>query len=303
MKEETFKEYTSKKLLEKFHLKEYDEDKFELFLENKVYKEITDQKLRETLDNIGLSDIHLEKNKGYFYIWASEGTVHDKWLSCLPSTSIYVNSFKDLSIDEWISEIRKIVNDAKKAYYSEMDEIVENFENKLKKLDENNTITFADVESHTIFEEEYDTYYGKFENFWWSFSPSFGMSKTDGSDHYKQFKVMAGIVGKPKTRKVLATKANYNNVFEIVAKYLNSISSLVEDFTMGVGAPVGADQGIPHSMDGCAVPMMPLGCPPPYGRIQKFRHHKPFLHRLPPPIIIVNRSKKKKKKKKSKKHK
>lgn len=42
-----------------------------------------------------------------------------------------------------------------------------------------------------------------------------------------------------------------------------------EDFSMGVGAPLGADQGIPHSMDGCAVPMMRLGDPAPYGRIQK----------------------------------
>ena len=42
-----------------------------------------------------------------------------------------------------------------------------------------------------------------------------------------------------------------------------------EDFSMGVGAPLGADQGIPHSMQGCAVPMMRLGDPAPYGRIQK----------------------------------
>lgn len=38
---------------------------------------------------------------------------------------------------------------------------------------------------------------------------------------------------------------------------------LDEDFTQGVGAPLGADQGIPHSMDCCAVPMMRLGEPAP----------------------------------------
>lgn len=42
-----------------------------------------------------------------------------------------------------------------------------------------------------------------------------------------------------------------------------------EDFSMGVGAPLGADQGIPHSIQGCAVPMMRLGDRAPYGRIQK----------------------------------
>lgn len=66
---------------------------------------------------------------------------------------------------------------------------------------------------------------------------------------------------------------------EIVEYLLDWDEHLNEDFTMGVGAPLGADQGIPHSMQGCAVPMMRLGEPAPYGKIQK-----PYPgHRPPPP--------------------
>lgn len=85
-----------------------------------------------------------------------------------------------------------------------------------------------------------------------------------------------------------------------------------EDFTMGVGAPLGADQGIPHSMDCCAVPMMRLGEPAPYGKIQKPYpgHRPPPPHKRHRPIGIyllggntnlLNYGRKKKKKKKSRK--
>ena len=83
-------------------------------------------------------------------------------------------------------------------------------------------------------------------------------------------------------------------------------SYVKEDFTMGVGAPLGADQGIPHSMQGCAVPMMRLGDPAPYGRIQRLPGPPP-RHRMRLPVIayfggtkykLVPRRKRKKKKKK-----
>lgn len=82
------------------------------------------------------------------------------------------------------------------------------------------------LKKNTIYEEEYEIYNGKLNNFWWSFSESFGMSKTDYSGKARQFKVSAGIVGKPKTRKVLATKANFSNVYQLVADYLNKIKIL-----------------------------------------------------------------------------
>lgn len=200
-------------------------------------------------------------------------------------------------------------------------EIVDNvidLEHQLFYENSNSTITKFDVEDNTVFEEEYGVYSGKMEGFWWSFSPSWSMSKTDFNGKSQQFKVSAGIIGKPKTRKVLATKANYTTVFEIIANYLNSLNNLDEDFTMGVGAPLGADQGIPHSMQGCAVPMMRLGEPAPRGKVQPCgpRHAPPPPpHRHPPvpfsflpvPVLVTKststkkRKKKKRKRKKSKK--
>ena len=76
------------------------------------------------------------------------------------------------------------------------------------------------------------------------------------------------------------------------------------------GAPLGADQGIPHSMQGCAVPMMRLGEPAPYGKIQKCGHchpmhrHKsiPFgLYLFGSNVNLLTGKKRKSKKKKRKK--
>jgi hypothetical protein len=177
-------------------------------------------------------------------------------------------------------------------------------------LAESASIMSSDIEKNTIYDEEYEIYSGKLNNFWWSFSESFAMSKSDFSGKGRQYKVSAGIMGKPKTRKVLATKANFSNVYQLVADYLNKIKTLDEDFTQGVGAPLGADQGIPHSMQGCAVPMMRLGEPAPYGKIQKPcpGHRPPRPHQRHRPIgffpvgmlmtpVVVRKKKKKKKKK------
>lgn len=73
---------------------------------------------------------------------------------------------------------------------------------------------------------------------------------------------------------------------------------LNEDFGCGV-ADCGADQGIPQSGDCKAVPMMRLGDPAPYGKIQKLKsHHEgaaPFWRRSD---MTIGRIKKKKHKKK-----
>lgn len=72
------------------------------------------------------------------------------------------------------------------------------------------------------------------------------------------------------------------------------------------GAPLGADQGIPHSMQGCAVPMMRLGEPAPYGKIQKCGNCHPMHRHIGIYVLggntnLPNYVKKKKKKKKSRK--
>ena len=152
------------------------------------------------------------------------------------------------------------------------------------------------IEKHTVADEqEQDTYHGRLDGFWWSITAGFAMSKSDRSGKSKQYKVYAGKLGEPKTRKCLATKANYSNVFDIIADYLNKLNGLKEDFTQGVGAPLGADQGIPHSMQGCAVPMMRLGEPAPYGKIQKCGPSHPMDRHKPIPFGGKKRKTKKKK--------
>ena len=104
-------------------------------------------------------------------------------------------------------------------------------------------------------------------------------------------------------------KFTYPQDFEIV-NLVQHPELLDEDFTMGVGAPLGADQGIPHSMQGCAVPMMRLGEPAPYGKIQKpcpghrpsrpHQRHRPIgffpVGMLMTPVVVRKKKKKKKKK-------
>ena len=103
-------------------------------------------------------------------------------------------------------------------------------------------------------------------------------------------------------------KFTYPQDFEIV-NLLQHPELLEEDFTQGVGAPLGADQGIPHSMQCCAVPMMRLGDPAPRGRIQRMPGPPPPHRRFRPipfmPVIgvipMATTTKKKKKKKRKKK--
>ena len=99
---------------------------------------------------------------------------------------------------------------------------------------------------------------------------------------------------------------------EIVEYLLDWDENLNEDFTMGVGAPLGADQGIPHSMQGCAVPMMRLGGPAPHGKIQKccpphpMHRHRPIpfgLYLLGSNVNLLTYGKKRKRKKKKRKKK
>ena len=105
-------------------------------------------------------------------------------------------------------------------------------------------------------------------------------------------------------------KFTYPQDFEIVNLLLHP-ELLDEDFTMGVGAPLGADQGIPHSMQGCAVPMMRLGEPAPMGKIQKCGPPHPMHRHKPIPFglylfgsnvnLLTGKKRKRKKKKRNKK--
>lgn len=139
------------------------------------------------------------------------------------------------------------------------------------------------------------------------------------------FQYMTPEIGEIKYKKIISNEkllqeikdnwANGDYYPSELVEYILDNDLLEEDFTMGVGAPLGADQGIPHSMDCCAVPMMRLGEPAPYGKIQKPYpgHRPPPPHKRHRPIgiyllggntnLLNYVKKKKKKKKKSKKRK
>lgn len=138
------------------------------------------------------------------------------------------------------------------------------------------------------------------------------------------FQYMTPDIGERKYQKIISNEELLQNIkdnwangdmcpSEMVEYILDNDldeSYVKEDFTQGVGAPLGADQGIPHSMQGCAVPMMRLGEPAPYGKIQKPYpgHRPPRPHQRHRPIgffpvgmlmtpVVVRKKKKKKKKK------
>lgn len=79
---------------------------------------------------------------------------------------------------------------------------------------------------------------------------------------------------------------------KFIDKHPDGPENVNEDFGCGV-ADCGADQGIPQSGDCKAVPMMILGQPAPYGKIQKLPGGDPLFRRAP----IFKRKKKKLKKK------
>ena len=50
--------------------------------------------------------------------------------------------------------------------------------------------------------------------------------------------------------------------------------SVLEDFSMGVGAPLGADQGIPHSGDGVATVPVKMGVNSRFGEVKDNNNSK-----------------------------
>ena len=71
--------------------------------------EIRNRKFRERMKKEGLESIHLEKNsrEGYFYIWTDNDSPYSD--ITFKSTSILVYSFNQLTIDQWVEEIKNIL--------------------------------------------------------------------------------------------------------------------------------------------------------------------------------------------------
>lgn len=70
--------------------------------------EILNRPFRTLMDREGLSDVHLIKADGYFYIYA-DGE-HERSLTTKQTTSIYLNSFNQQSARQWVEDIKNIIN-------------------------------------------------------------------------------------------------------------------------------------------------------------------------------------------------
>lgn len=68
---------------------------------------INNKAFRKAMKEAGLEKVQLEKGNGYFYIWSDD----EETAFCIAglySSSIMVNSFKHLSIEKWINEIKDL---------------------------------------------------------------------------------------------------------------------------------------------------------------------------------------------------
>ena len=71
---------------------------------------IKNRKLLEALKKEGLEDINLEKENGYFWIWSDDEEMNLK-ITSLYSNSILVNFFKDQSIENWVKDIKELLEE------------------------------------------------------------------------------------------------------------------------------------------------------------------------------------------------
>lgn len=68
---------------------------------------IVNRELQKKLKEQGLEKVLLYKSEGYFFITSDDDEVWNQ-INQLPTDSIYVNSFNQLSIEGWIEEIKSL---------------------------------------------------------------------------------------------------------------------------------------------------------------------------------------------------
>ena len=68
---------------------------------------IVNKEFQKKLMEQGLEKVLLYKNNGYFFITSDDDEMWNQ-INQLPTDSIYVNSFNQLSVDEWIEEIKSL---------------------------------------------------------------------------------------------------------------------------------------------------------------------------------------------------
>ena len=69
-------------------------------------REIKNPKFRKLMKQAGLEDISLIQDNGY--LWITSDTNKD--IFTLPETAIYVNSFNDMTPEEWVEEIKRLLS-------------------------------------------------------------------------------------------------------------------------------------------------------------------------------------------------
>lgn len=69
---------------------------------------ITNKAFRDAMKEAGLEKVQLEKNGTYFYIWSDDEEVAE-YIASQYFSSILVHAFKDLTVSEWIEEIKQLL--------------------------------------------------------------------------------------------------------------------------------------------------------------------------------------------------
>lgn len=68
--------------------------------------EILNKQLRAGLEKAGLASVRLYKDNGFFFICSDDATC-----SGLRSSAIYVNSFRQMTVEQWLEEIQFLLTD------------------------------------------------------------------------------------------------------------------------------------------------------------------------------------------------
>ena len=67
-------------------------------------KEIRNRKFRKMMNEAGLGDILLIQDRGYLYITSDN---ENSSVFTLKETAFYVNSFHDMTLEQWVQEIKE----------------------------------------------------------------------------------------------------------------------------------------------------------------------------------------------------
>jgi len=73
-------------------------------------KEIRDKKFRRLMKEAGLAKVELIKGEGYHYITSDDEVLSNK-IAMMNSSSIYVCHFNHQTPEQWVEDIKRMLND------------------------------------------------------------------------------------------------------------------------------------------------------------------------------------------------